>query len=226
MKRRWPSRTTRPSACRPASPPRRSNTRQHFKRHSQAGMVMVNLPTAGVDYHVPFGGRKGSSFGSREQGKYAQEFFTTVKTARSLGSGRLRRIPLAAVGQRRNVCHCEVTGRALKGRTTGNRDTCGGLLCSTPAHGMRMRPIHHLKGLPKPLLALTAVYFPHQPRPLQPQRRVHLRIPKSANLADSRADLRCVGRHHLRGHHRSAIDVQEIHDPGPAAGGRVRGAGL
>ncbi|SDP92645.1 aldehyde dehydrogenase (NAD+) [Rhodoferax sp. OV413] len=53
----------------------------HFKRHSQAGMVMVNLPTAGVDYHVPFGGRKGSSYGSREQGRYAQEFFTTVKTA-------------------------------------------------------------------------------------------------------------------------------------------------
>jgi aldehyde dehydrogenase (NAD+) len=31
----------------------------HFKRHAQAGMVMVNVPTAGVDYHVPFGGRKG-----------------------------------------------------------------------------------------------------------------------------------------------------------------------
>jgi acyl-CoA reductase-like NAD-dependent aldehyde dehydrogenase len=56
----------------------------HFKRHSQAGMVMVNLPTAGVDYHVPFGGRKSSSYGSREQGKYAQEFFTTVKTAYTL----------------------------------------------------------------------------------------------------------------------------------------------
>ena len=56
----------------------------HFKRHSQAGMVMVNLPTAGVDYHVPFGGRKGSSYGSREQGKYAQEFFTTIKTAYTL----------------------------------------------------------------------------------------------------------------------------------------------
>ncbi len=56
----------------------------HFKRHSQAGMVMVNLPTAGVDYHVPFGGRKGSSYGAREQGKYAQEFFTTVKTAYTL----------------------------------------------------------------------------------------------------------------------------------------------
>jgi acyl-CoA reductase-like NAD-dependent aldehyde dehydrogenase len=52
----------------------------HFKDHSQAGMVMVNLPTAGVDYHVPFGGRKGSSYGSREQGKYAVEFYTTVKT--------------------------------------------------------------------------------------------------------------------------------------------------
>ena len=53
----------------------------HFKRNAQAGMVMVNLPTAGVDYHVPFGGRKGSSYGSREQGRYAAEFFTTVKTA-------------------------------------------------------------------------------------------------------------------------------------------------
>jgi len=56
----------------------------HFKRNSEAGMVMVNLPTAGVDFHVPFGGRKGSSFGSREQGKYANEFFTTVKTAYTL----------------------------------------------------------------------------------------------------------------------------------------------
>ncbi|WP_297842692.1 aldehyde dehydrogenase family protein [Pseudomonas sp.] len=53
----------------------------HFKRHSQAGMVMINLPTAGVDYHVPFGGRKGSSYGSREQGRYAQEFYTVVKTS-------------------------------------------------------------------------------------------------------------------------------------------------
>ena len=56
----------------------------HFKRHSQAGMVMVNLPTAGVDYHVPFGGRKGSSYGSREQGRYAQKFFTIVKTSYTL----------------------------------------------------------------------------------------------------------------------------------------------
>jgi acyl-CoA reductase-like NAD-dependent aldehyde dehydrogenase len=52
-----------------------------FKRQLQAGMVMVNAPTAGVDPHVPFGGRKGSSFGAREQGRYAQEFYTTVKTA-------------------------------------------------------------------------------------------------------------------------------------------------
>jgi len=53
----------------------------HFKRHAQVGMVMVNLPTAGVDYHVPFGGRKGSSYGPREQGSYAREFYTVVKTA-------------------------------------------------------------------------------------------------------------------------------------------------
>ncbi|WP_397475071.1 aldehyde dehydrogenase family protein [Pusillimonas sp.] len=53
----------------------------HFKRAVQAGMVMVNVPTAGVDYHVPFGGRKGSSYGPREQGRYAREFFTIVKTA-------------------------------------------------------------------------------------------------------------------------------------------------
>jgi len=53
----------------------------HFKRHAEVGMVMVNLPTAGVDPHVPFGGRKGSSYGPREQGRYAVEFYTTVKTA-------------------------------------------------------------------------------------------------------------------------------------------------
>jgi aldehyde dehydrogenase (NAD+) len=52
----------------------------HFQRHAQAGMVMVNLPTAGVDYHVPFGGTKASSYGPREQGRYAVEFYTTVKT--------------------------------------------------------------------------------------------------------------------------------------------------
>src|SRR5450755_1111795 len=56
----------------------------HFKRNIEAGMAMVNLPTAGVDYHVPFGGRKGSSFGTREQGHYAVEFYTIVKTAYTL----------------------------------------------------------------------------------------------------------------------------------------------
>ncbi|HVX92436.1 MAG TPA: aldehyde dehydrogenase family protein [Xanthobacteraceae bacterium] len=56
----------------------------HFKRNSEAGLVVVNLPTAGVDYHVPFGGRKGSSYGPREQGHYAVEFYTSVKTAYTL----------------------------------------------------------------------------------------------------------------------------------------------
>ncbi len=51
-----------------------------FRRHSTTGCVMVNLPTSGTDYHVPFGGRKNSSFGSREQGSYAAEFYTQVKT--------------------------------------------------------------------------------------------------------------------------------------------------
>ena len=53
----------------------------HFKRHVNSGMTMVNVPTAGVDYHVPFGGTKASSYGPREQGAYAVDFFTTVKTA-------------------------------------------------------------------------------------------------------------------------------------------------
>ncbi|MDM0114522.1 aldehyde dehydrogenase family protein [Variovorax sp. J22R133] len=53
----------------------------HFRRHAKVGMTMVNLPTAGVDYHVPFGGRKASSYGPREQGRHAAEFYTTLKTS-------------------------------------------------------------------------------------------------------------------------------------------------
>ncbi|MDA8436681.1 MAG: aldehyde dehydrogenase family protein [Actinomycetales bacterium] len=56
-------------------------TAAHFRRNSKAGMVMVNLPTAGVDFHVPFGGRGESSHGPREQGFAAIDFFTTSKTA-------------------------------------------------------------------------------------------------------------------------------------------------
>lgn len=54
---------------------------EDFKARSASGMVFVNLPTAGVDYHVPFGGRRASSYGPREQGRAAREFFTTTKTA-------------------------------------------------------------------------------------------------------------------------------------------------
>lgn len=53
----------------------------HFRRHARAGCVMVNLPTAGTDYHVPFGGRGASSYGPREQGRHAEEFYTIVKTS-------------------------------------------------------------------------------------------------------------------------------------------------
>lgn len=52
----------------------------HFRRHAKTGCVMINLPTAGTDYHVPFGGRGNSSYGPREQGQYAAEFYTIVKT--------------------------------------------------------------------------------------------------------------------------------------------------
>jgi aldehyde dehydrogenase (NAD+) len=52
-----------------------------YRRNAETGLVMVNLPTAGLDYHVPFGGRKHSSYGPREQGTYAKEFYTIVKTA-------------------------------------------------------------------------------------------------------------------------------------------------
>ena len=56
-----------------------------FQRRARAGMTMVNLPTAGVDYHVPFGGSKSSSYGAREQGFAAVEFFTQTKTSYSAG---------------------------------------------------------------------------------------------------------------------------------------------
>ena len=76
----------------------------HFRRHAKAGMVMVNRPTAGVDYHVPFGGRKGSSYGPREQGSYAREFYTVVKTSYiALRRARITHpwqpVPIAASGR-------------------------------------------------------------------------------------------------------------------------------
>lgn len=54
---------------------------EDFQTRSDSGMVMVNLATAGVDLHVSFGGRKRSSYGPREQGNEAQQFFTQTKTA-------------------------------------------------------------------------------------------------------------------------------------------------
>ncbi|MDA8695241.1 aldehyde dehydrogenase family protein, partial [Alphaproteobacteria bacterium] len=54
---------------------------EHFKQNIKTGVSTVNLPTAGLDYHVPFGGRKASSFGPREQGNYARDFYSQVKTS-------------------------------------------------------------------------------------------------------------------------------------------------
>jgi alpha-ketoglutaric semialdehyde dehydrogenase len=52
-----------------------------FRQASRSGCVMVNLPTAGTDYHVPFGGTRASSYGPREQGRAAVEFYTQMKTS-------------------------------------------------------------------------------------------------------------------------------------------------
>lgn len=54
---------------------------EHFKRNARYGSVLVNLATAGLDYHVPFGGRNASSYGPREQGMHAKDFYTIMKTA-------------------------------------------------------------------------------------------------------------------------------------------------
>ncbi|HEV3457645.1 MAG TPA: aldehyde dehydrogenase family protein [Thermoanaerobaculia bacterium] len=51
-----------------------------YVQHIEAGLVRVNGDTTGVDPHAPFGGVKGSSSGSREQGRAAREFFTEIKT--------------------------------------------------------------------------------------------------------------------------------------------------
>ncbi len=54
---------------------------EHYKRNAKFGSVLVNLATAGLDYHVPFGGRNSSSYGPREQGMHAKDFYTVMKTA-------------------------------------------------------------------------------------------------------------------------------------------------
>lgn len=54
---------------------------ERFKRQAHYGCVLVNLPTAGLDYHVPFGGRNSSSYGPREQGEHAKDFYTIMKTS-------------------------------------------------------------------------------------------------------------------------------------------------
>ena len=84
----------------------------HFKRHSESGLVMVNLPTAGLDYHVPFGGRKKSSYGPREQGSYAKEFYTIVKTAYTLAVDATAIADVPDSLQDLDGCHLRPAGRA------------------------------------------------------------------------------------------------------------------
>ena len=59
----------------------RDLTRVHqFINGIEAGLITVNLPTAGVEYQLPFGGTKESSFGMREQGPAALDFYTETRT--------------------------------------------------------------------------------------------------------------------------------------------------
>ena len=59
----------------------RDVTRVHqFVNGIEAGLITVNLPTAGVEYQLPFGGTKESSFGMREQGPQALDFYTETRT--------------------------------------------------------------------------------------------------------------------------------------------------
>ena len=51
-----------------------------FIQRIEAGLITVNLPTAGVEYQLPFGGTKASSFGMREQGQLALDFYTESRT--------------------------------------------------------------------------------------------------------------------------------------------------
>jgi len=56
-------------------------TRVHqFINGIEAGLITVNLPTAGVEYQLPFGGTKESSFGMREQGPQALDFYSETRT--------------------------------------------------------------------------------------------------------------------------------------------------
>jgi aldehyde dehydrogenase (NAD+) len=56
-------------------------TRVHrFINRIEAGLITVNLPTAGVEYQLPFGGTKESSYGMREQGPQALDFYSETRT--------------------------------------------------------------------------------------------------------------------------------------------------
>jgi len=59
---------------------RNASCARDFQRRTKSGMAMINLPTAGIDYHVPFGGAQKSGYGPRELGKSAWHFYTEPRT--------------------------------------------------------------------------------------------------------------------------------------------------
>ena len=61
---------------------------EHFTQHAEAGMIQVNLPTAGMDFHAPFTGRKGASYGAPEKDSHCREFFTAACVVHAARGGR------------------------------------------------------------------------------------------------------------------------------------------
>jgi aldehyde dehydrogenase (NAD+) len=61
----------------------------HFIANIQTGMVQINLPTAGMDFHAPITGRKNSSFGPPEKSSHCREFFTNSKVVHANYGKRL-----------------------------------------------------------------------------------------------------------------------------------------
>jgi len=56
------------------------NTALDLAQRLDVGLARINAPTSGVDFHAPFGGEKDSSYGPREQGKAARDFYTSTRT--------------------------------------------------------------------------------------------------------------------------------------------------
>ena len=101
----------------------------------ETGMIRVNMPTSGVDFHAPFGGEKQSSFGPREQGKAARELYTSTHTI-TVGPAGLSRGSLARPDGGRRAARARAARRRPGRAARRARST----RCSPPGRWTRRRP--------------------------------------------------------------------------------------